>query len=644
MLKILRNTILTGSAALTAVLVANAAMANEAPAAAMTNEVPATATTSVDSLAQLNEYSREGQTAASMGQVTSVSQLTDVKPTDWAFQALQSLVERYGCIVGYPDRTYKGNRPLSRFEFAAGLNACLDRVNELIAAATADLVTKEDLAVLQKLQEEFAAELATLRGRVDALEARTSTLEAQQFSTTTKLQGEAIFAISNQWNSGSSTGLTGGAPYPGLGAGTFPVSPISVPSGSTLIPVTVPAGTVVPSGPAAGVVLPVASVINPDGSIAPIVPIEESSDNNAVFQNRVRLTLNTSFTGSDLLVTRLAAGNGEKFQSNTIQGSSPGLQTWQFGNTGDDNVVIDWLAYYTSANLFNIPFKGYIAAAGGLLYDFAPTASPFDTGDSGTSTLTVFGQRNPIYAIGGGSGLGLTYKFGGEDSSSGFAVTAGYLANSGGFGGSLGANDPRSASGFGPGGGLFGGNYSALLQVGYVTEDQGLQVAATYVNSYQRTGAIFGFGGGLNSAVGSYYANQSPSGILLGGSAAAQVNAYGLSAAYKFNPNLFVNGFFTYANTDFINDGKGNQEIWTYGIGVGLPDFGKPGNLLGLVGGAVPYRIIGSANQIPFQVEAFYKYQLNDKISITPGVIWVSKPDQTNGDAWIGTIRTTFTF
>lgn len=128
-------------------------------------------------------------------QVTSVSQLTDVRPTDWAFQALQSLVERYGCIVGYPDRTYRGNRPLSRYEFAAGLNACLDRINELIAASTADLVKKEDLQALQKLQEEFAVELSTLRGRVDALEARTDRLERQQFSTTTKLVGETIFSV-----------------------------------------------------------------------------------------------------------------------------------------------------------------------------------------------------------------------------------------------------------------------------------------------------------------------------------------------------------------------------------------------------------------------------------------------------------------
>ncbi|MDZ8078320.1 MAG: iron uptake porin [Nostoc sp. DcaGUA01] len=131
------------------------------------------------------------------GQVTSVSQFSDVQPTDWAFQALQSLVERYGCIAGYPNSTYRGNRALTRYEFAAGLNACLDRVNELIATATGDLVSKEDLAVLQKLQEDFAAELATLRGRVDTLEARTATLEAQQFSTTTRLNAQIITAITD---------------------------------------------------------------------------------------------------------------------------------------------------------------------------------------------------------------------------------------------------------------------------------------------------------------------------------------------------------------------------------------------------------------------------------------------------------------
>jgi hypothetical protein len=135
-------------------------------------------------------------------QLTSVSQLSDVQQTDWAFQALQSLVKRYGCIAGYPDRTYRGNRTLTRFEFAAGLNACFERVNELIAQGLTDTVTREDLATLQRFQEDFATELASLRSRVDTLEVRTAELEANQFSTTTNLQGRIVFAA----NAGSFTG------------------------------------------------------------------------------------------------------------------------------------------------------------------------------------------------------------------------------------------------------------------------------------------------------------------------------------------------------------------------------------------------------------------------------------------------------
>jgi Ca-activated chloride channel homolog len=132
--------------------------------------------------------------------VQSVSQLSDVKPTDWAFTALQSLVKRYGCIAGYSDRANRNAKPISRYEFAAGLNACLDKINELVTAGLGDKVLPEDLAALQKLQEEFAAELATLRGRVDGLEAKTAQLQAQQFSTTTKLNATAIIGGSPRQN------------------------------------------------------------------------------------------------------------------------------------------------------------------------------------------------------------------------------------------------------------------------------------------------------------------------------------------------------------------------------------------------------------------------------------------------------------
>jgi len=144
---------------------------------------------------EINQVKISSPSAKTAQNVTSVSQLSDVKPTDWAFTALQSLVERYGCIAGYPDSTYRGKQATTRYEFAAGLNACMDKINEIISAGLSDKVSKEDLATLQKLQEEFAAELATLRGRVDALDAKVAKLEEQQFSTTTKLYGQAIFGL-----------------------------------------------------------------------------------------------------------------------------------------------------------------------------------------------------------------------------------------------------------------------------------------------------------------------------------------------------------------------------------------------------------------------------------------------------------------
>jgi hypothetical protein len=115
-------------------------------------------------------------------QVTSINQFSDVKPTDWAFQALSNLIERYGCVAGYPDGTYRGAKAMTRYEAAALLNACLDRVTE---------VTDE----LKRLMKEFEKELAVLRGRVDGLEAKVGELEASQFSTTTKLRADTRWVL-----------------------------------------------------------------------------------------------------------------------------------------------------------------------------------------------------------------------------------------------------------------------------------------------------------------------------------------------------------------------------------------------------------------------------------------------------------------
>jgi hypothetical protein len=157
-------------------------------------------------LDQINRYSREGA-GDSLDQVTNVSQLSDVSPGDWAYEALRNLVERYGCIAGYPDGTFRGNRAMTRYEFAAGLNACLQQVERLISSSTADFVTKQDVGTLQRLVEEFRSELTTLGTRVDKLEGRVAFLEDHQFSTTTKLNGEVIFALADLFGGQDARGV-----------------------------------------------------------------------------------------------------------------------------------------------------------------------------------------------------------------------------------------------------------------------------------------------------------------------------------------------------------------------------------------------------------------------------------------------------
>lgn len=201
-----------------------------------------------------------------LAQVTSVSQLEDVQPTDWAFQALQSLIERYGAIAGYPDRTFRGNRAMTRYEFAAAVNTALVRINEIINAGLTNQVREEDLATLQRLQADFAPELANLRTRVDTLEASTARLEATQFSTTTKLNATVTWNIT--------------AASAGGDVKVERIDPQDVFS---------------------------AARRGADGQ--PIVT-RVANDPNMTFSYIAGLFLTTSFTGKDSLVTTLAAGNG----------------------------------------------------------------------------------------------------------------------------------------------------------------------------------------------------------------------------------------------------------------------------------------------------------------------------------------------
>lgn len=529
-----------------------------------------------------------------MGQVTSVTQLSDVQPTDWAYQALQSLVERYGCIEGYPDQTYRGQRALSRFEFAAGVNACLDRINELLAVSTENLATQADLATLQRLQEEFAAELAQLRGRVDGLEARVSELQSNQFSTTTKLSGNAIFAVADVFG--------------------------------------------------------------------------EDDENQAVFQHRENITLTTSFNGYDALILSLYAGNvplgsldadppytgtfdlaGTEltarvgpFERTVKASTAEGTLSSQFAAQTDDVLQALSLAYaFPLSQNFTVALAHSLAP----FQIFTPTLNPYLSDfESGTGALTIFGEYNPIYTLsGGGTGIILNYTIGNS-----LTLSGGYLADG------LAVGNPD------PGNGLFNGGYGVLGQLTWKVADS-FSIAGVYTNDYSPSGR-FGFNYNGLGVTGTAVANTLGGQDILGARrinderiealdpSPVITNGYGIQFNWQPSSRFSLSGWFSTFYPRLIGEGDGN--ILTYALTFAFPDLGKQGNLLGLVVGAEPYLTeMGGDPQdfdvdVPLHVEAFYRHRIGDNIFVTPGVIWLTAPNQSNDnpDAVIATVRTTFLF
>ncbi|MBA2749995.1 MAG: iron uptake porin, partial [Tatlockia sp.] len=474
--------------------------------------------------------------------------------------------------------TYRGNRATTRYEFAAGLNACLDRVNELIATATADAVRREDLATLQRLQEEFATELATLRGRVDSVEAVTAELASNQFSTTTKLLGEVVAAVSDAFG-------------------------------------------------------------------------EDVGDrNNTVLQARARLEFQSSFTGTDILHTRLAAGNAQTFDTG---GTFEGQQILNLVPSTDNRASLDWAAYeFTVFNRARV----YLAAIGGLWVDFVPSVNPYFEGfTSGSGALSVFAEHNPIYNIGGGAGGGINVPFGERGVLGATSISLGYFADNANSPSRIStSNTDQEFAGVDGDLGFVNGDFSALAQINFNLGDR-FGLAATYVRGYHNAGdGIFDIGGSASRAigtpvVGSAQAND-PS-LLLGGATKLSTDSYGLSAALRLSDRISLSGWVTKTDVELID--VGSADVWSYALGVSFPDLGKEGSVLGLIAGVEPtLRNLDAPgagnydNEYGYHIEGFYKYQLTDNISLTPGVIWLTAPGQSANreDIVIGTLRTTFTF
>jgi len=478
-------------------------------------------------MAAVNQYS-------STEQVTSVSQLSDVQPTAWAYQALSNLVERYGCVAGYPNGTFAGGKAMSRYEAAALLNACLDRVTE---------VTDE----LKRLANEFSDELAVIRGRVSTLEAKVGALEATRFSTTTKLKGEVNFVlggVDNAWTPGTSKA---------------------------------PASTNV---------------------------------GNTAFNYDLRLNFDTSFTGKDLLRTRLRSGN---FSSQPF-GSSSSLFKLDKAESTANAVTLDRLYYQ-----FPALAKGVTLTAGALVRNTEMTWVPTAYKSEILDFFQLAGAPG-VYNKATGAGFGAQWAQPTKKGKGGFVAGVNYVAQNGG---------DSTKGEFNESGAL-----NTLAQIGYRAPQWGAAFGYRYGTEGTRVrtfNALAGKSGALapgqtsNGYALSAYWQPKTSGIIPSVSAGYGWNTVSLDAAGQATPAGATDSQTWYAGLQWSN-------VFAKGNSAGFA-IGQPGNAEGLDKDATMW-------------EVFYKYKVSDNITVTPAVFYASNNQAFAGASsnYGGVIQTKFTF
>jgi hypothetical protein len=548
---------------------------------------------------------------ASEEQVTSIDQFSDVKPTDWAYQALSNLIERYGCVAGYPNGTYKGGQAMTRYEAAALLNACLDRITE---------VTDE----LKRLMAEFEKELAVLRGRVDGLEAKVGELEATQFSTTTKLTGKATFV---------------------LGANSY--------GGDARVSPTASFYTGIP-------------VLKASGAANKWKDSAKATQGATVFNYDLQLNFDTSFTGKDLLRTRLRAGNFGSSAFGNVNANGQTIPTVGLnaleagfeGAPGADTVMVNRLFYqFPIGSSFTATIGGRVRQDDMLAV--WPSAYPADT----ILDIFTYAGAPGAYNLNLGGGAGLWWKTGN------WSVSVNYVsANSG-----IGAPTPSGtfAGGNGdcllstiPTGGI-GNSCSAqtgTAQIAYSASNWGLAAAYTYSSGgaglYSGNGTSLAF---LTSALASSTSSVGVSGYW-------QPTSSGwipsISAGWGINTNNFSSNRTDALVANGLDPIKSATSQSWY-VGLQWDDVFIKGNSAGMaVGQATFLTNLDLRGSDPntydgnYAWEWWYKFQVTDNISVTPALYYLSAPAGqlsknvndpagTQGSSFTnfgGLIKTTFKF
>jgi hypothetical protein len=523
-------------------LVAPAALGLLAPMAAGATEV---------NVAGVSDYANLSNDAVAVDQVTSITQFSDVYPTDWAYQALSNLIERYGCVAGYPNGTYRGNRAMTRFEAAALLNACLDRVTE---------VTDE----LKRLMKEFEKELAIVKGRVDGLEARVGELEATQFSTTTKLKGKVDFVM-------------GGLSYGG------------------------------------------------SGSDEPDFGLNEEVDGEYVYRGQDAFTfnytaqfdLNTSFTGKDLLYTRLKTGNfGANFYKQETEGyGQSNLADLSVGNSNGDVLKVDKLWYQFP---IGSSFTAYVGPKIEAYYMLGSTPSVY------RQILKQFklGGYYGAYGASTSPGVGLAWRQQKDNFfDPRFTVSASYNASNG------------AKSNASTGGGIMTDTSKGRFNTQIAYGSPKWNISAAY--QYAQDGAFKGYGT-ISGKKNAYW-----TGTGYGTTSYTEVNSVALRAWWQpsesgWMPSISTGwGLSSFGNPDRDNNylapkknASSTSQSWF--VGLNWKDAFMKGNLLGAAIAQSHFTTQIEGSEYPddgnYSMELYYQFQVTDNISVTPTIFYLSRP------------------
>jgi hypothetical protein len=330
---------------------------------------------------------------------------------------------------------------------------------------------------------------------------------------------------------------------------------------------------------------------------------------STVVTNRVRLNVDTTFTGKDRLRTRLQSRNTTSFSGVT------GTNMTRLGYDGDEANATNLSLLQYTLPVFDRS-KLIIETVGSEYNENMYTFNPL-LASSGSGSISRFGRYNPVYRQSGdGAAATLDHRFNDQLTGSiGYAVPTG-------------SNDPTT--------GIFGGGNSAIAQLRYQPSPD-INLGLTYARSYHPGG------GGVTGSTGSSRANRP-----FGAGNPVSASHYNFLASAKVSPGLVISGWAGLTNAN-REGAAGNADIFNFAVSAALPDFGAKGNVLGLIVGVPPKVTGGSIASDPdtsLHLEALYKIKMSDNLDITPGVLLITNPEHNSSrpSEFVGTIRTTFKF